>query len=350
MTFAEARHTLLHSLFFPTSARALTDFFLNVLVYMPPGFVFALAVRWRWAWRIAGATLMGLAITISVELLQGFIVTRDQSLLDCIANTLGAGLGAATAWIAGHKYFDRMLSSAKRRVETDSVALLCVWLLSQWFPLFPSIGFYRLARKLEALVSSGMQSIPTVVAATEWIGVALIVERMAGAAAPRWMLLIMAALPLRLFIHLRQVTISEILGALLGVALWRWLLFHRKWKNWAGALILAGGVLVSELAPFQFVNRAAPFQWRPFASSLATTHWEQALIVLTAKGYRYAALVWVVRQCGPGYPVAGALVAMVLFTTEMTQRYLPGRSAEIADPLLALIMALLLWMVRKTAR
>jgi VanZ family protein len=53
------------------------------------------------------------------------------------------------------------------------------------------------------------------------------------------------------------------------------------------------------------------------------------------------------RQCGAGYPVAGVLVAAALFATEWAQRYLPGRAPEIADSVLALMVAVLLWMTHK---
>lgn len=349
VTLSEAWSTLLHSFHIPRGARTIVDVFLNVLVYMPPGFVFVMAVRWKWPWRIAGAVLMGFFITVTVELLQGFIASRDQSLLDCIANTLGAGAGAIAGWLAGEHWADRLPFRMSRRIEPDSIALLSIWMLAQLFPLFPSIGFYKLARKLEALFNGDVLQAQTLTTACEWVIVALIVEKMAGAAAVRWMLLALTPLPLRLFIHMRQVTIAEILGVALGLCFWRFVLFRRPWRHWVGALVIFAGLLLSQLMPLRFANQASTFHWLPFKASLATAEWELALITLTAKAYRYGAMIWIARQCGASYAVGGVLVAVMLFATEMTQRYLPGRTAEIADPLLALLMAMLFWMTKAAA-
>jgi len=347
VTLSEAWLTLLHSFYIPTSARTIVDVFLNVLVYMPPGFVFVLAVRWKWPWRIAGAVLMGLFLTVSVELMQGFIASRDQSILDCFANTLGAGAGAVAGWLAGERLADRLPFGAARRLEPDSLALLSIWALAQLFPLFPSIGFYRLARKLEAMVSGGLVQMQTVTTASEWVITGLLIERMAGAAAWRWVLLALTVLPTRLFIQMRQVTVAELIGVAIGVCFWKFVLFRRPWRHWIGAVTIVAGVLVSQLVPMRFGVAASPFHWMPFQASLATAQWELALITLTAKAYRYGAMVWIARQCGASYVLGGVLVAGLLFVTEMLQRYLPGRTPEIADPLLAVMVAALFWMAKK---
>jgi VanZ family protein len=349
VTFASAWDNLLRSFELSASPRAIVDILLNVLVYIPPGLVFCMAFRWRWPWRIAGAVLMGFVVTVSVEVLQGFVATREQSLMDCIANTLGAGVGAAGGWLVGRKLVDRVASAGYRWMEHDTVLLLGVWLVAQSFPLFPSIGFYKLARQLETMVSGGILQMQTMVTASEWVVVALAVERLAGAAAVRWMLLLLTVLPMRLFIYLRQLTLSEIAGALLALCFWRLLLFRRPWRNWAGALVILAGVSLSQLMPLRFANQASSFNWQPFAASLATHRWELALITLTGKAFRYGAMVWMTRQCGAGYFASGLLAAILLFATEMAQRYLPGRTPEIADALLAVIMATLLWMAQRTA-
>ena len=61
------------------------------------------------------------------------------------------------------------------------------------------------------------------------------------------------------------------------------------------------------------------------------------------KAFDYGAMVWLLRLGGLRYSRAATLVAATLAICEGARRYLPGRSPELTNPLLALIMALVLW-------
>jgi VanZ family protein len=349
VTLTTAWLTLWDSWYVDTSSRLVVDGLLNVLIYMPLGFCFVLACRWRWPRRIAGAVLLGSSISFSVEILQVFFEGRYPSLLDWVTNTLGSALGAVAGWVVGETVGKRLRSGSSRKAMPDSWTMLGAWILSQWFPLLPALSFYRLSHKLEAFAKSSIFRVQTLVTASEWVVLALIVEGVAGASPIRWLLLALAVLPLRLLIHTRELGTGDVAGALLGLAIWRVMLYRRPWRNWGGLAVIVAGVLVSQLMPFRFGNQAAPFSWRPFNASLQTADWEPALLVLTTKVFRYSAIIWMLRQCGFRYPVAGGFVALALFATEWAQRYLPGRAPEIADSFLALMIGVLLWMTQKAS-
>ncbi len=60
----------------------------NILLFLPLGFLYRMITGRR------GALLMGLGLSLSIEILQLFIPARTTSVVDVLANTLGAGLGA----------------------------------------------------------------------------------------------------------------------------------------------------------------------------------------------------------------------------------------------------------------
>jgi VanZ family protein len=76
------------------------DALLNLVGFAPLGF-FAAAVirRRRWSIRsaVAGALLLGLGLSLGIELLQVFLPGRVSSAMDLVSNVLGT---AAGAWLA----------------------------------------------------------------------------------------------------------------------------------------------------------------------------------------------------------------------------------------------------------
>jgi VanZ family protein len=64
---------------------------------------------------------------------------------------------------------------------------------------------------------------------------------------------------------------------------------------------------------------------------------------LLRKAFEYGALVWLLRTRGISYVRAAVAVAGSLAVLEAVQRYLLGRTPEITDSVLTLLMALVLW-------
>ena len=117
------------------------DLLINVLAYLPLGFLLALTLRrlpGRWLPALA-ALLLGAAISFALECLQTWLPSRVPSNVDLASNSLGSAIGAMLTLWHGDRFFrhvvlmqQRMLAPI-RNVELGLV-LTGVWLLTQLSP------------------------------------------------------------------------------------------------------------------------------------------------------------------------------------------------------------------------
>ena len=96
-------------------------------------------------------------------------------------------------------------------------------------------------------------------------------------------------------------------------------------------------------------REAGSFSWIPFGATLSYEH-ALSTIVLFKKCFLYGVAVWLFRNAGYGHIAAAVGIVAVLGSIEAAQRYLPGRTPEITDPLLALMMAVLLYFADRHKR
>jgi len=71
-----------------TFRSGLTNLLSNIVLFVPFGYLYRLTIQRR------GAFILGFSFSLSIELIQLFIPARTPSVIDILANTLGAGLGA----------------------------------------------------------------------------------------------------------------------------------------------------------------------------------------------------------------------------------------------------------------
>jgi VanZ family protein len=119
------------------------DLLVNVVAYVPLGFLFALAALPLLAsrWAALAAILAGTALSLGVEVAQGFIPERVSSNLDLLSNGLGAMLGALLAVtlgarriLNGHLYrFRQHVFLPGAAIDLGFVVLL-LWLFTQLNP------------------------------------------------------------------------------------------------------------------------------------------------------------------------------------------------------------------------
>jgi VanZ family protein len=83
----------------PRSASATVDMVLNVLGFVPFGFLAFLSFRSSPRWLLAAtlATLAGAFVSLVIEIGQVWLPTRDSSVLDLAYNTAGTGIGVIVA-------------------------------------------------------------------------------------------------------------------------------------------------------------------------------------------------------------------------------------------------------------
>ncbi|MEF8698422.1 MAG: VanZ family protein [Candidatus Accumulibacter sp. UW26] len=118
------------------------DLSVNVLVYLPLGFLLSLALRplpgGRWS-AATVAILLGGLLSLTVECLQNWLPTRVPSNIDIACNVGGTTIGAVLAFCTGTRIFRRIgqlqqnLLAPIVHVELGLV-LLGMWLLTQSSP------------------------------------------------------------------------------------------------------------------------------------------------------------------------------------------------------------------------
>ncbi|MGO9239849.1 MAG: VanZ family protein [Bryobacteraceae bacterium] len=333
------------SLDFVVDRGFLRDVLVNLLVYIPVGFFFVLDERpERPAWlRTLRAALAGAALSLCLEFLQYYFPPRDPSLIDLLNNTLSAAagglLGIVFAARARHA-FDALAGLGLAR-PSAALFLLLVWAAALFSPGDWG-GFQTLAKLRAFLGAPALAPGLFLVALVQWIGLGALAAAIAGRArAPAMLLAGGLALPLRFLIPGQHPQPYEFAAAATAIVCWHAAPIRRRLSPRLIAFLLVSGLVVDELRPWHFVHRAGRFEWIPFAALLDLT-WTTALPILFRKAAIYGTVVWSIARAGLGIPPGALLVATLLGALEAIQIFLPGRTAETTDSLLALIVGLIL--------
>ena len=344
-TFAgrpEPLSVLLHSWPHEWDRFMLRDVVLNVLLYMPLGAVACLAWLPRFPRAAAAAaTAFGFALSLSMELLQNYVPGRVTSLSDLATNTLGAAAGAFLAVVFAPEIIPYLYSQVRRASPGAALLLACCGGY-QLYPFFPILSSTRLQQAVHTLiVTRSLSPVSTWAAAAEWFAAALALEAVFGPWRASWLAgAMLVALGLRVFMPSRSLAPEELAGAALALLAWEILPSKRRLP--VGVWMALSAILVVELAPFHFTRHAAPFSWVPLGDTFENERWG-ALVILLRKAFLYGAAVWLLVRSGIRYPVAGGALAVALFILETVQRYLPGRTPEITDSLVVVVMTAALW-------
>jgi VanZ family protein len=323
------------------------DTLINLLLYLPFGALAFLALHSaRNAWlRLLLPAFLALVLSTTLEFLQLMDFTRTSSVYDVVCNVAGATLGVA----ATRRYADPLrviIENTQRGLDltpSPAVLLFLIWIAYQLFPLFPAIGLFAIRVKVRTFYTQSLSLPEASLALIEWLIVATLLRKVLPALQPRLLLLFLLVFLVRLLLLGRSLTLSEVLGALLGCILWRyWLGRTSRAPLVLGAMLIAA-LLLLDLAPFHFVTVPHPFSWFPFAGFIETGP-DWGAVVFLKKSFWYGAAVWALAEAGAGYLSSAAAVTFLLGLLEWTQRYLPGRLPEITDPILALMIGALMYL------
>ena len=321
------------------------DVVVNISIYAPLGFAGYFVFR-----KIHWPVLLGLALSIAVELTQLYTPHRDTSLIDVVNNVIGSALGVVAAVL-----FEKIAGPLPRRsflTPVDRGALTLVFWWAAWFvfPIFPALSQTELHRRLGVFAHSPVFApVPLVSAVAVWFTLGLLIAAAGFRRPVAWLGLSILAIPAQFLIAERQPVPSDLLGAIAGFLLFA--LRPRtkpvtKTEAWAFSALL----VLRGLSPFRFVSEPADFTWIPFAPAL-NAEWQFAVLVMLGKICYYASAIWLLRASGMRLLRAAAIVAAILAAIEIAQIHLPGRTPETTDPLLALVMGfVLLILSRETGR
>jgi VanZ family protein len=326
----------------PWARTTRSDIAANILLYLP----FGACLGWMLAARIGGAlavlaaTALGVLLSTGIEVAQVFETRRVASLADTFFNGLGTLAGGLLALLlrsARHGY----RRSALVTVLTEPIA---VALLLLWFG-------YRLAPFAVTLRPADWAAAFAPLAAGPWLQPGAIAKYVvlwlvAGQALQtlvpgRALLPTLATLMLALSAGLvlvagKGLVPAEVLAMAIALLL-AWPL-SRLTATAAAALfaaLLAVVIAVEGLAPFDFRVDPDAFGLVPFRDSL-TQYRATNLLDMFQKCFIYGSLVWLLVRAGNRALTATLLAGGLVLGVELLQAWLPGKPADITDPLLTL--------------
>ena len=322
------------------------DLLLNLLIYIPVGFFFVLDERdHRPAWRrCLHATLAGAALSLCMETAQYWVESRQPSLIDLLTNTISAGAGAVLGLLFSHR--------ARQAFDTLSETVLghpssALFLGLLWFAALFTPGDW--GRSGALLHIRAMRAAPhlapgqALVCLSQWLGMGALAAAIMGRKRAAIVLLIAGlATPIRFFVPGQHPELHDFIGSVAAICIWCVPVLRKRLSTAMIACLLAGGLVIEELRPWNFSSHASSFQWIPFLSMLGSPDWFPTLLVLFRKAAFYGTTVWAIARAGFGVPGALVFVALELGMLELAQIFIPGRTAETTDPILAVVLGVIL--------
>jgi VanZ family protein len=330
---------LLHQLSFARTTRS--DLAANVLLYLPLG----ASLAWLLATRLGGllaviaATVIGALLSLTIEVAQLYETRRVASLTDVACNSIGTAAGAfiALAIASTHR---RLRASPLSGVLRHPVAtaLLLSWAGYRLAPFAPVFDPGKWAAAFAPLAEAGWWSPAAILPhALAWLVLILACERLAAGRARRVAAIAMSVvLAGRVLFAGMLLDPAELAG--MGLALLLGGLLLRLPVERAASILAAAMIVliaIQGLAPFDFQLAQDRFALVPFGESL-TRYRATNLPDMFLRCYSYGALVWLLARSGLPVVPATMLGAGVVFSVELLQTWLPGHTADITDPLLAI--------------
>lgn len=316
------------------------NFIANILLFAPIGFAGFFAHNEAHRQRLALGLTISLATTLAfaLQVVQLWIPGRNPVIGDAIINLIGLIVGVFSASLLSRL---GVAGSSKKQnnVLIIPVVLALLWVTYRWFPLVPTLDLQNIKNSLKPLLLEPhikpTQVLLNTATWTAWIfmllrcGIAgLGMHKIAGLA-----VIVFAMQPL--FIG-NTININNMLGfglALLCIKVLR----HPKSAMGVSAVLLLS-LLAAGLQPYQLEPWSNRFEWLPFRGFLSGSIETNALSFIY-KCFLYGSTLYALRLTGLKWLTGSLYLATSLFLIELAQIHLPGRSAEITDPILALLIA-----------
>jgi VanZ family protein len=311
-------------------------------LYVPAGLCGYLAFR-----RSRGAlfalivpVLIALGMSTSVELLQVYETVRRPNILDVLCNVAGCAVGVVSGAVFS------AVSTKRRTADAGVYLVLACWLASLGFPFVPVIAGSVLFAKARMFLASDPFSLSAFASAfASWYVAGFLLAR-AGVRRPvAWLMLSLGMVPAQIFVVSRQPVWGHLLGAVGGVLAFS--LTRVRYRALA-AIVILSALIVRGLAPFDWKGNPAAFSWMPFASTIDAS-WQGAMLTLLEKMYYTSAAIWTLSFAGVRFRLAVVIVSALILGIEVLQTMLPGRTPEVTDPVLAVLMGIAIDAFRRTS-
>jgi VanZ family protein len=318
------------------------DLLSNILLYLPLGFFGAHVLVRRRLWHALPVAALSTALSVFVELVQYYDVSRATRLVDVYANAAGAFIGASTAVVLSLTRLS-LLDVAVSRNRYVLTMVAC-WLAARLFPYVPSIDLAKYKHALKPLIfSPALPLIPLWGHFAMGLAISALIGELLGIAKSRLAAPACLLGVICIRVSLAGVTLSppEVVGSLGAAVCWTFVISYLRWRMALIAVLLASSIALQSLQPFTFLAAPRPFGWIPFRGFLAgslTTN----LVSFVEKAALYGSLVWLVVRTGRGVFLSTAVSAAFVLVLRFCQVFLPARSAEITDAIMVLMLGALM--------
>lgn len=314
------------------------DVVANVIIYALLGFVAfgALLPRRGGALRVLAVAALGLALSVAIEVAQAFDAGRHSSALDVVANLFGAVAGAIAAAAFRTAGFRREFDPGTN--IGGALLLFALWFACRLSPFVAAIDMQQFARALAPL-GSNWQPRPAVVLslAVLWLAVFRLIAVLAPRrrTVPAGLVVALALALLRITVRGQTISPQEIYAVGIAAAAYP-LGLHRAWMLSLGVAL---AIVLDALAPFTWTGTARPMNLVPFRAFIHGSI-EGALQRLLFKCFVYGVFAWLLLQARlrPAIVILGG--ALAILALEFAQTRIPGRHADVTDPLIYLALAL----------
>jgi hypothetical protein len=227
--------------------------------------------------------------------------------------------------------------------------LLLAWAAYRLYPFVPTIDLHKYWNTVKPIILTP-QLLPydlfrhTAI----WLTVYALIARI-GATLRPWVLIPLfagAVLFSKVLIISASLSGAEVAGAVLAYVIWA--AFRPLPRVYLAVTIVMFSltIVAQRLEPFQFMAHPIPYGWIPFRSFMYGSIDVDVLSFLE-KFFLYGGLIWLLTQAGIRPGAAAGAVAIMLFATSIAETYLPHRSAEVTDAVMALSIAVIFALVAK---
>jgi VanZ family protein len=324
-----------------------SDVLANILFYAPFGFFLARSfTRTRAAATLTLAACSGFLLSFAMESLQFYIVRRNAAMSDVYADTAGALLGATAAFLSRGLTGPLASGPSENRFV---LLLLASWLGGRLFPYVPVTDLHKYWDAIKPLIDVPvLRPLDIFYEAVTWLVIGVLFEALFGRARSRKAVGLFLVLVLFARVSIMRIVLSpaEVIGGVAAVLAWA-LLSRLHSRTIIVTALLVVVVVLQSLEPFQFISTARAFGWIPFRSFLIGSI-TGAVISFFEKVFVYGCLVWLLTRSGCSWLSATASGVILVMILRLIQVYIPGRSAEITDAVMVLIMAGIMRLISDT--
>jgi glycopeptide antibiotics resistance protein len=327
-----------HALFDYRGFFRFSDLFGNIALFFPYGLAGAIAAKERKV-RLTVILLTGLLVSASVQAFQLYLPSRDPALSDVFWNAFGILLGVSAAAIP-RLWPDRAAVQWRSWLSPEG-ALVGSWLCAKLIPFVPSLDVGIVWQNIKLVLASGLSWTHVLAHLTGWLVVGCFIELIEATHRARRIFpaLVVVTFLVKITLVGNPTTLSGLAGAGLAVIVWLFAfrLEYEK-KLILLALLLVITISINGLYPLKWQSILVRFHWIPFHGFLNGSMVYNAL-VLCEKTFLYGSLTWILHRAGMPLAVAAIGTALLTAGIETLQLFTRDHTAEITDPMLALLTA-----------